>query len=142
LKSQQNTRFSFRREDLCEAGLIGFYYSVIQGHLILPSEISGRTLSYAQRKSAWEGKWTWDSFLAFAWNGAEGDCLISAVNYAPHQSQCYVLPEFPELTGRTVRLPDLMGPASYDRDGSELASRGLYLDMPPWGYQGFQVTTL
>lgn len=81
-------------------------------------------------------------FLAFAWHGAEGDRLIAAVNYAPHQRQSYVLPEFPDLTGRTVRLQDLMGPASYDRDGSELASRGLYLDMPPWGYHVFEVTTL
>jgi hypothetical protein len=127
---------------LSAAKLIGFNYSANQEYLVLPSEFSGRTLSYDQRKSAWEGKWTWDSVLAFAWNGAEGDCLISAVSYAPHQSQCYVLPEVPELTGRTVRLQDLMGPASYDRDGSEPASRGLYLDMPPWAYHVFEVPTL
>jgi hypothetical protein len=33
-----------------------------------------------------------------------------------------------------------MGPASYDRDGSDLVSRGLYLDLLPWGYQVFEVT--
>jgi hypothetical protein len=31
-----------------------------------------------------------------------------------------------------------MSPARYDRDGSDLASRGLYLDMPPWGYHVFE----
>jgi hypothetical protein len=80
--------------------------------------------------------------LAFAWHGAEEDPLIAAVNYAPRQSQCYVLPEFPDLTGRTLRLQHLMGPASYDRDGSELVSRGRYLGIPPWGYHVFEVTTL
>jgi len=30
-----------------------------------------------------------------------------------------------------------MGAASHDRDGSDLASRGLYLDMPPWTYHVF-----
>jgi len=36
-----------------------------------------------------------------------------------------------------VRLKDLMGsPPSYDRDGSDLMSRGLYLDMLAWGYHG------
>ncbi len=35
---------------------------------------------------------------------------------------------------------DLMGAASYDRDGSDLGSRGLYLDLPPWGYHVFDVS--
>ena len=39
----------------------------------------------------------------------------------------------PELNGHAVRLTDLTGPARYDRDGSDLASRGLYLDLLPWG---------
>ncbi len=46
------------------------------------------------------------------------------------QEQCYVQLSFPDLRGRAVRLEDLMGPASYDRDGSGLVSRGLYLDVP------------
>ena len=33
-----------------------------------------------------------------------------------------------------------MGAASYDRDGSDLLSRGLYLDMPPWSYHVFEAT--
>jgi hypothetical protein len=47
---------------------------------------------------------------------------------------------FADLAGRTVRLKDLMGAASYDRDGSELGSRGLFLDLAPWGYHGFDVS--
>jgi len=39
-----------------------------------------------------------------------------------------------------VRLKDLTGPASYDRDGGDLVPRGLYLDLPPWGYHVFEVT--
>ena len=68
--------------------------------------------------------------------------VLIAVNYAANQSQCYVRLPFPDLAGRTVRLQDLMGPASYDRDGDDLVSRGLYLDLPPWGYHVFDVTTL
>jgi hypothetical protein len=65
-----------------------------------------------------------------------------AVNYAGNQSQCYLRLPFPELSGHTVRLKDLTGPACYDRDGSELASRGLYLDLPAWGYHVFDLTAL
>jgi hypothetical protein len=32
-----------------------------------------------------------------------------------------------------------MSPATYDRDGNDLAPRGLYLDLPPWGYHAFSV---
>jgi hypothetical protein len=39
-----------------------------------------------------------------------------------------------------VRLADLMSPSSYDREGSALTSRGLYLDMPPWGRHVFEVS--
>jgi hypothetical protein len=41
-----------------------------------------------------------------------------------------------------VRLKDLTGSASYDREGSDLVSRGLYLDLSPWGYHVFDMTAL
>ncbi len=87
---------------------------------------------------AWDGNWTWDCFVAWAWRGREGQRWVLAVNYAGNSSQCYVRLLSPDLAGRTVRLQDLTGPASYDRDGTELASRGLYLDLPPWGYHVFE----
>jgi hypothetical protein len=37
-------------------------------------------------------------------------------------------------------LKDLLGDAQYDRDGSELQSRGLYLDIGPWSYHVFRLT--
>jgi hypothetical protein len=62
------------------------------------------------------------------------------VNYGGNQSQCYARLPFSDLAGRVVRLKDLMGPASYDRDGNDLVSRGLYLDLSPWGYHAFELT--
>jgi hypothetical protein len=89
---------------------------------------------------AWDGNGTWDSFLTFAWQGSGDDRLLVAVNYAANPGQCYVRLPFPDLTGRAVRLNDLMSPAGYDRDGNDLLSRGLYLDLPPWGYHVFEVS--
>ena len=91
---------------------------------------------------AWEGNWTSECFIAWAWEGRDSRRLIAVVNYAGNQSQCYVRLPFPDLAGRAVRLKDLMGPASYDREGSDLLSGGLYLDLPPWGYHVFEMTTL
>ncbi len=86
---------------------------------------------------AWDGNWTWDCFLAFAWEGAGGGRLLVAVNYAPNQSQCYVRLPWTDLAGRTMRLKDLMGPAEYDREGDGLLSTGLFLDLPAWGFHVF-----
>ena len=91
---------------------------------------------------AWDGNWTFDCFIAWSWCGADGQQLLICVNYAGNQSQGSVPIPFPDLSGRKVRLKDLTGPASYDRDGTELVSRGLYLDLPAWGYHTFEITAL
>jgi hypothetical protein len=90
-------------------------------------------------RPAWEGNETWDSFVAFAWTGAGGQRRLVAVNYADHQSQCYVGMPWRDLDGRTWRLQDLTGPAVYDREGTDLARKDLYLDVPGWGYHVFAV---
>ncbi|HKW86619.1 MAG TPA: alpha-amylase family glycosyl hydrolase [Nitrospiraceae bacterium] len=89
---------------------------------------------------AWEGNWTSDCFLAFVWQGPGRERLLATVNYAPNQSQCYVRLPFLDLAGRTVQLKDLPGPASYERDGNDLHSQGLYLDLPAWGSHVFEVS--
>ena len=88
---------------------------------------------------AWDGNWTWESFIAWSWEAQDGQRRLIVVNYAANQSQCYVRLPFSDLSGRTVRLKDLLGPARYDRDGSDLVSRGLYLDLLPWGHHVFDV---
>lgn len=89
---------------------------------------------------AWQGNWTSDCFLAFVWQGADGERLLAAVNYAPNQSQCYVRLPLPDLSGGTWRLQDLLGDTTYDREGTDLRTRGLYLDVPPWKASVFKLT--
>jgi hypothetical protein len=89
---------------------------------------------------AWDGNWTWDCFLAFAWQNAAGDRLLVTVNYAPNQSQCYVRLPFSDLANRRWRLHDLIGDATYDREGGELQERGLFLDEAPWQCHAFAMT--
>ena len=58
--------------------------------------------------------------------------MLVAVNYAPLPSQCYVTLPLSELDGKKWKLKDLLGVATYTRDGNDLHSRGLYLDVPAW----------
>lgn len=81
---------------------------------------------------AWEGNWTNDCFLVFAWQGPKGEALVVAVNYGPNQSQCHVRLPFADLAGKKWRLHDQLGPTSYEWNGDDLQGRGLFLDMAPW----------
>jgi hypothetical protein len=91
---------------------------------------------------AWDGNWTAECFIAFAWRDGDGDTLLGVVNYAPNQSQCYVQLPFDELRGSLWQLKDLTGEVRYEREGDDLASRGLYLDMPPWSYHLFELSNV
>ncbi|MGE3778568.1 MAG: alpha-amylase, partial [Pirellulaceae bacterium] len=83
-------------------------------------------------RPAWEGNWTHDCFLVFAWQETGSNRLIVAVNFADHQSQCHARLPFADLGGRPWRLQDQLSSACYDWNGDDLAARGLYLDMSPW----------
>ncbi|HEV3165223.1 MAG TPA: alpha-amylase family glycosyl hydrolase [Isosphaeraceae bacterium] len=89
-------------------------------------------------RPAWEGNPTASRFIAFAWDGLDGQRLLITVNFGETQGQCYVGLPFADLRGRTVVLSDQMSPASYDKSGDDLLARGLYLDMPAWGFHVFE----
>jgi glycosidase len=91
---------------------------------------------------AWTGNHSCNCCICFAWQGANEQRLLVAVNYAPDWSQCYVRLPFQGINGEQWRLQDQLGEAIYDRDGSDLLSRGLYLDVPPWQTHIFSFTKL
>jgi hypothetical protein len=91
---------------------------------------------------AWQENWTWECFVCFSWRDSNGSVLLAVVNYAPNQSQCYLHLPFEELKGRSVHLRDLTGTAEYDRNGDDIAARGLYLDLAEWGYHVFELTAV
>jgi glycosidase len=92
-----------------------------------------------ETRPAWDGNWTGDCFVVQSWDDGEGDRLVTAVNFADHQSQCYVSLPFADLAGKRWVLGDLLSETSYEREGNMLATRGLYLDMPAWGYHVFRL---
>ena len=118
--------------------LLGSFYDGLHAVLRRPAVRDGRW-RLLECAPAWDGNWTSDCFIAWAWDGADGQRLVVAVNYAGNQSQCYVRLAPSGEGGRAVGFQDLMSPARYDRDGGDLATRGLYLDLAPWGYHVFEV---
>ncbi|HEY7376410.1 MAG TPA: alpha-amylase family glycosyl hydrolase [Polyangia bacterium] len=94
--------------------------------------------SLASCREAWEGNPTYQQFIVSSWQSGERR-LIVAVNYGPTQAQTYAKLALSGVRGRDFTLVDLMSDTRYRRAGDELAVTGLYLDLPAWGYNIFEL---
>ncbi|HEV3341697.1 MAG TPA: alpha-amylase family glycosyl hydrolase [Pirellulales bacterium] len=128
-----------RRPDEAVDGGLEQFYARLLAVLHQPVVRQGRW-QLLECLPAWEGNWTADCFIAFAWEAPGEERLFVVVNYAPHQSQCYVRLPFADLADGTWQLEDLLSDAHYDRAGSDLASRGLYLDLAGWQPHVFRLS--
>ena len=81
---------------------------------------------------AWEGNWSNDDFIAFAWQGAGGEKIVVTVNYSPEGGQCYVRLPFHDMGSDSWSFHDLMSGFAFERDGNALQEKGLYLDEHAW----------
>jgi hypothetical protein len=122
-------------EELADEGLGKFYGQLLS--LLRRQVLREGDWRLLDCRPAWEGNLSSDGFLAFAWEGAER--LLVVVNYAPTDGQCYASLPFRDLAGRRWLLRDLLGEQCYEREGDDLQSRGLYLDLGPWQYHVFEL---
>jgi len=86
----------------------------------------------------WPDNDTARDLLAWTWHDDVPHALV-VVNLSGHGSQARVPLAFP-LEARDWRFTDLLDGRVFDRHGDELASAGLYVDLPPWGSHLLRVT--
>ncbi|MCP5364346.1 MAG: alpha-amylase [Hyphomicrobiales bacterium] len=79
-----------------------------------------------------------DSFIASGWHGHNEDQLIVVVNYGPEQGQCRIRLPFDRFRSGNYLLRDLLGETALELSGRTLITRGLDVDLPPWGYRVFE----
>jgi len=91
-------------------------------------------------REAWQGNDTHQQLIVSSWQAGDRRLLV-AVNYSGTQAQGYVGADLPGLRGKKFTLVDLMGDARYDRSGDDIADGRLYLDLPPWGYNVFDLAS-
>jgi len=82
--------------------------------------------------AGWPDNPTHADVLSWAWHDDVPHHVI-AVNLAGHESQARIVLPWPALAGRRWRLIDLLDGRVFDRDGDQLTTDGLYVDLPPWG---------
>jgi hypothetical protein len=107
------------------------FYDALLGVLRLPVVRNG-DWRLLECSAAWDGNPTADGFVAFTWSMGDAR-LVVVVNYAATQAQCRVHLAMDEVRGTSVRLHDQIGDQAFDRDGDDLATNGLYVDLPRWG---------
>jgi hypothetical protein len=83
--------------------------------------------------AGWPDNPTHRDVLAWAWHADDRPHHLVTVNLSGHGAQGRVGLPWNALGGRQWRLTDLLDGRVFDRAGDELASAGLYVDLPPWG---------
>ena len=117
-----------------DAAVLGFYRALL-AVLADPVLRDGRYEALAPA-SAWEGNPSHERFVAALWHDASGPRYLLAVNYGPDRGQC----RLPMLLGEgTITLSDRFDDERYERDGHEIVTAGLYLDLPGWGLNLFAI---
>ena len=81
--------------------------------------------------AAWDLNASHRALIAYSWRDKDERRLI-VVNYSPVSAQGRVLLSDFGLRGQKWHLFDVMRQIDYERDGSDMAEQGLYVDLMPW----------
>jgi len=81
----------------------------------------------------WQGNQSYRQVVAHRWT-LEGAHRVVAANLSGEPAQFFLPVEIPALAGQSWQLRDLLNDETYVRGGDEMLGRGLYVDLPGYGY--------
>ena len=88
-------------------------------------------------RTAWQDNESFKNLMAWSWVKDEERYLI-AVNFSDWPAQAQVQIPWAGLRDGTWQLMDELAGTTYERDGNEMSSSGLYVELSPWAYHFFQ----
>ena len=88
--------------------------------------------------SGWPDNQSCANLVSWCWR-KEKACYLIVVNLSAGSAQGLIQIPWHDLAGRTWRLIDSFTGAVYERDGDELQSTGLFVDLPAWGFHLLKV---
>jgi len=85
--------------------------------------------------SGWPDNQSCRNLAAWSWAGDHnGDRHLVVVNLSGQPARARIPLDWPDLPGRSWRLTDILRQNVFKRDGAELASPGLFVDLGPWQF--------
>ena len=88
-------------------------------------------------RTGWPDDASFQNLVAWTWALA-GEFYLIVVNLSDCSVHARVQVSWPDVGAATWHLVDLLSDSIYERDGDEMWSPGLYVDLGPWGYHFFQ----
>jgi hypothetical protein len=82
-------------------------------------------------RKGWPDNSSWVNVLAWCWSWREEKYLI-AVNFSDFKSQSLIRVPWQDIGGAQWRLVDVVSGEQFDRDGDQMQSPGLYVDLEGW----------
>ncbi len=86
-------------------------------------------------RSGWPDNSSFQNLVAWSWAKGDERCVI-AVNLSDSPLQALI--RIPWTAGRAWKLTDALSDITYARDGNDMASRGLYVELAPWDFNFFR----
>ena len=84
-------------------------------------------------RTGWPDNSSYLNLVAWYWRPGESHYLV-VVNISEYQSQACIHLPWDNLAGRTWQLTDVLNDNVFERNGDEMHSTGLYVDLPAWRF--------
>ncbi len=88
-------------------------------------------------RTGWPDNATFLNLVAWSWQKGDERCLI-IVNLSDSPAQARIQVPWAGEAGVSWRLVDVLSGAAFDRNGAEMFSPGLYVELGPWNYYFLQ----
>jgi hypothetical protein len=87
-------------------------------------------------RSGWPDNPSFQNLVSWSWINGD-DLFLIVVNLSDSSAQARVQILWPELRGKSWRLTDALSGATYDRDGDEMLTSGLFVALEPLNFNCF-----
>lgn len=126
-----------RRQPEPEVPVLEAFYRKLLSALRHPAFHDGEW-ALLQPAAGWPGNTSFRDIVAHRWVLGESTWILAA-NLSAAPAQALVPLNAPALAGREWLLHDRLNDQVYARSGDDMTGRGLYVDLPAYGYHLFEV---
>jgi hypothetical protein len=123
---------SRRPDEVPDLDLANWYHALL-------AAVAGHQVRVGQWRlleaAGWPDNQSCRNLVAWSW-AADPDSSrhVVVVNLSGQPAQARIPLDWPDLHGRSWQLTDVLTQIVFERDGAELASPGLFVDLGPWQY--------